>query len=131
MSWMVSDFGMQMTLSRQVPAHIRADLGGFLDRLAADAGLTAAGLRANAWFAIHPGGPRIIDELAGLLELDPRQVEASNRILREFGNMSSATLPHVWKALLEDPAVPAGAGIVALAFGPGLTLSGALLRKAG
>lgn len=131
MSWMVSDFGMQMTLSRKVPDHIRAHLAGFLDRLAADSPWTPADLCAKARWAIHPGGPRIIDELAGLLGLGPDQVEASNAILREFGNMSSATLPHVWQALLEDPAVAPGTPIVALAFGPGLTVAGALLRKCG
>ena len=82
-----------------------------------------------ALFAIHPGGPRIIDELAELLALRPRQVEASNAVLRDHGNMSSATLPHVWKAILEDAEVPAGTWVVALAFGPGLTIAGAILRK--
>jgi predicted naringenin-chalcone synthase len=131
MTWMVSDFGMEMTLSRQVPEHIRAALGPFLDRLGADAGLGAAALADRALFAIHPGGPRIVDEIAELLGLAPAQVQASNRVLRQRGNMSSATLPHVWQAMLEDPAVASGRLIVALAFGPGLTLSGAILRKAG
>ncbi|WP_257309256.1 3-oxoacyl-[acyl-carrier-protein] synthase III C-terminal domain-containing protein [Geothrix fuzhouensis] len=131
MSWMVSDFGMLMTLSRKVPDHIRAGLGAFLDRLGANAGLTTAQLCETALFAIHPGGPRIIDEIAEHLGLRPEQVQASNAILGAFGNMSSATLPHVWKAILEDVSVPPGTMIVSLAFGPGLTISGALLRKHG
>jgi predicted naringenin-chalcone synthase len=131
MTWMVSDFGMQMTLSRKVPDHIRAGLGAFLDRLGAGAGLTAAQLVDRARFAIHPGGPRIIDEIQELLGLRPEQVQASNSVLRHYGNMSSATLPHVWKAILEDEGVPAGTWIVSMAFGPGLTLSGSILRKRG
>lgn len=129
MTWIVSDFGMQMTLSRKVPDHIRAGLGAFLDRLAGSAGLTTAQVRAEALFAIHPGGPRIIDEIAELLGLRPGQVQASNAILSEYGNMSSATLPHVWQAMLADAAVAPGTLVVSLAFGPGLTISGALLRK--
>jgi predicted naringenin-chalcone synthase len=43
--------------------------------------------------------------------------------------MSSATLPHVWKAILEDDAIPGKTLIVSLAFGPGLTLSGGILQK--
>jgi predicted naringenin-chalcone synthase len=131
MTWMVSDSGMQMTLSRKVPDHIRAHLGPFLDRLGAERGLGAASLAREALFAIHPGGPRIIDELALHLGLGPEQVRASNETLRDYGNMSSATLPHVWKAMLEDPAVADGRLIVALAFGPGLTIAGAILRKRG
>ncbi|NTV73348.1 MAG: naringenin-chalcone synthase [Holophaga sp.] len=129
MTWMVSDFGMQMTLSRKVPEYIRASLGPFLDDLASGAGLTAGELYRNAVFAIHPGGPRIIDELAEHLGLRPGQVEASNAILRDHGNMSSATLPHVWQAILADGAVAPGTLVVSLAFGPGLTIAGALLRK--
>ena len=131
MSWMVSDFGMLMTLSRKVPDHIRAGLGAFLDRLGAEAGLTTAQLCETALFAIHPGGPRIIDEIAEYLGLRPEQIQASNTILGDFGNMSSATLPHVWKTILEDEAVQPGTLVVSLAFGPGLTISGALLRKTG
>lgn len=129
MSWMVSDFGMQMTLSRKVPEYIRAFLGPFLERLAVTSELTASELCERALFAIHPGGPRIIDEIAGYLGLRPEQVQASNTILRTCGNMSSATLPHVWKSILEDTATQPGTLIVSLAFGPGLTVSGALLRK--
>jgi len=131
MTWMVSDYGMQMTLSRKVPDYIRAGLGGFLDSLAASVELPVAQLFEQAIFAIHPGGPRIIDEIAEHLGLRPDQVQASNAILASHGNMSSATLPHVWKAVLEDEAVPAGTLIVSLAFGPGLTIAGAILRKTG
>jgi hypothetical protein len=131
MTWMVSDFGMQMTLSRRVPDQIRAALGAFLERLGNQAGLGVARLCDQAVFAIHPGGPRIIDQLAEHLGLAPEQVRASNAILREHGNMSSATLPHVWRAILADPAVPDGTPVVALAFGPGLTIAGAVLRKRG
>jgi predicted naringenin-chalcone synthase len=131
MTWMVADFGMQMTLSRKVPDHIRAGLGAFLERLADAAGLTAVELFEKALFAIHPGGPRIIDEIAEHLGLRPAQVQASNAILSNYGNMSSATLPHVWKSMLEDEAVPPGTLIVSLAFGPGLTIAGAILRKIG
>jgi predicted naringenin-chalcone synthase len=131
MTWMVSDFGMQMTLSRRVPDQIRAALGAFLERLGHQAGLGVARLCDQAVFAIHPGGPRIIDQLAEHLGLAPEQVRASNAILRDHGNMSSATLPHVWRAVLADPAVPDGTPVVALAFGPGLTIAGAVLRKRG
>ena len=130
MTWMASDFGMHMTLSRKVPDHLRSALKPFLERLATGADLTVAQLTDQALWAIHPGGPRIIDELQELLGLRPAQVQASNAILGNHGNMSSATLPHVWRSMLEDGEVPGGALIVSLAFGPGLTLAGAILRKA-
>jgi len=43
--------------------------------------------------------------------------------------MSSATLPHIWAGLLADDEVASGTNVVSVAFGPGLTFAGALLRK--
>jgi predicted naringenin-chalcone synthase len=43
--------------------------------------------------------------------------------------MSSATLPHIWQRVLDDRAAPRGTVIASLAFGPGLTMCGALLEK--
>ncbi len=78
---------------------------------------------------MHPGGPRIIDRVREVLELTDAQVQTSRDVLFDCGNMSSATLPHIWQRLLEDRAVARGTPIVSLAFGPGLTMCGALLEK--
>jgi predicted naringenin-chalcone synthase len=78
---------------------------------------------------VHPGGPRIIDGVRDALKLEESSVEISRRVLRDQGNMSSATLPHIWKEILQDESVPNGAWIPSIAFGPGLTLTGAVFRK--
>jgi predicted naringenin-chalcone synthase len=81
----------------------------------------------DSLFAVHPGGPRIIDGVQQTLELNDAQVETSRAVLHDHGNMSSATLPHVWMRL--DASAPRGALIASLAFGPGLTVCGALFEK--
>lgn len=43
--------------------------------------------------------------------------------------MSSATVPHILKAILEEDAIPEGSRIVSLAFGPGFTITGLVLEK--
>jgi predicted naringenin-chalcone synthase len=130
MGWVLGDRGMRMTLAREVPELIAGALKEFLRDFYNRQGIDPAeALRAGV-FALHPGGPRIIDKVAALLELAPAQVAASRGVLREHGNMSSATLPHIWARLAADPAVPQGALVTSLAFGPGLTVYGALLRKA-
>jgi predicted naringenin-chalcone synthase len=129
MGWTASDHGMRMSIARDVPERIDAALPGFLGRLADAAAATVSSLRARAIFAIHPGGPRIIDRVATTLGLSGAQVAPSNDILEHCGNMSSATLPHIWSAVLERDAIPAGTPVVSLAFGPGLTVSGAVLEK--
>ena len=129
MSWVVSPSGFRMTLSRKVPEMISDSLEGFLKRIFGQAGLNLDEERQDAIFAIHPGGPRIIEGLEESLKLSPQQVAHSKAILFDHGNMSSATLPHVWERILRDRDVEAGTVIVGLAFGPGLTCAGCLLRK--
>jgi predicted naringenin-chalcone synthase len=64
-----------------------------------------------------------------VLELTSAQVQASRDVLFEYGNMSSATLPHVWQRVLSDQGVRRYRLVLSLAFGPGLTVCGALFRK--
>ena len=78
-------------------------------------------------FAIHPGGPKIIDSVQDILELSDEQVFYSKKILFERGNMSSATLPHVWSEILEHN-YPVGTKVISYAFGPGLTLFGSVFE---
>ena len=128
MGWNVSDHGMKMVLSRDVPDRIAGALRGFVVELFKRAGLDLGALK-NALFAVHPGGPKIIDRVQNVLELTDAQVAASRGVLHDYGNMSSATLPHIWMRMLADPAVPRGTLIPSFAFGPGLTVCGALLEK--
>jgi predicted naringenin-chalcone synthase len=128
MTWIVSDAGMQMTLARDVPARIASVLRGFMVELFAKANRGVHDLKGSL-FAIHPGGPKIIDGVRDVLELTDAQVQTSRDVLFDHGNMSSATLPHIWMRMLDDARIPAGTLIPSLAFGPGLTVCGALLEK--
>jgi predicted naringenin-chalcone synthase len=129
MSWVLSDTGMAMTLARDVPERIGAALRGFVTDLYRQAELDAGVELPRTVFAVHPGGPRIIDGVRERLELTQAQVQDSRDVLSAFGNMSSATLPHIWMRLVDNPDVRAGTLIMSLAFGPGLTMCGALFRK--
>jgi predicted naringenin-chalcone synthase len=129
MTWVLSESGFRMTLSPDVPAKIAAALPGFLTRLFAGAGENYETLRDRSIFAIHPGGPKIIDSIQELLCLSDAQIAFSRSVLYEHGNMSSATLPHIWARVNTDPAVRSDTPIVSLAFGPGLTIAGALFKK--
>lgn len=129
MTWELRSWGFAMTLGREVPVYLKRALPGFMERLADQVGVGVSELQESAYWAIHPGGPRIVEQVASRMNLQPWQTEHSRTVLRQHGNMSSATLPHVWQSLLEQDHVPDGARVVTLAFGPGLTLAGALLRK--
>lgn len=125
MSWTFSDFGMHMTLARDVPDRIAVVLREVVIDLYTRAGLDPAGEITRSLFAVHPGGPRILDLVQERLELRDDQIAASRDVLRDHGNMSSATLPHVWMRLA---AAPKGTHVVSFAFGPGLTVCAGLFR---
>lgn len=121
MTWQPGSHGFDMRLSREVPEQIGKSVSAFVSRFGCE--------RSKTYFAIHPGGPRIVDTVCERLNLEEWQVSHSKKVLREYGNMSSATLPFIWKELL--PSLPEGAKVISLAFGPGLTLSGVLMQKEG
>jgi predicted naringenin-chalcone synthase len=128
MTWTVGDRTFQMTLARDIPERVGDVLRDFVIALYRRAGLDVGRVRDSV-FAVHPGGPKILDRVEAVLELAPEQMEASRAVLREHGNMSSATVPHVWARLFADDRVPVATPIATLAFGPGLTVCGALLEK--
>ncbi len=131
MTWVPEESGMVMTLARDVPEKIAVSLEKYLGRLFAQAGLDFATEKSRTVFAVHPGGPRIIDGVLGTLGLEEAQVKWSRKVLFERGNLSSATLPHIWWEILQDESVRSGVRVVSLAFGPGLTIAGCLLKKQG
>ena len=127
MTWDVTGTGFRMGLSPRVPdvlaAHVRDLVTGLLGRH----GLELSDV--DGW-AVHPGGPRILDVVADRLGLAEPAMTASRDTLAVHGNCSSPTVLMILQELLGRPGGAPGV-VVALAFGPGLTLYAALLTRAG
>ena len=122
MRWTIGDRGFEMTLGAQVPDVLAREVGGWVRGALATHGLSIADV--GGW-AIHPGGPRVIDAVVASLGLDPRAGEPSRAVLRECGNMSSATLLFILDRL-QRADVPRP--WIGLAFGPGLVGEMVLVR---
>ena len=114
MRWTVGDHGFEMTLGARVPDILRERVGPWVEASLAAHGLSVADV--GGW-AIHPGGPRVIDAVAAALGLPDDATVASREVLRTCGNMSSATLLAILERLADQRARGPWAG---LAFGPGL-----------
>lgn len=125
MHWVCQDWGLRMKLAKDVPVLIARALPDFVAKLMQKAGIQAG---ADLYYAIHPGGPKIIQQVGKILELRPEQFEHSLWVLQNYGNMSSATLPHIWDRLWKDEKVKDGSYLISLAFGPGLTLAGGVFQ---
>lgn len=129
MTWDIGDTGFLMQLSPQVPDLIQQNLPSYLDRLLSHHSLTPESL--DFW-AVHPGGRQILDKVKTELSLPNALLTESYEVLRRYGNMSSPTILFILKQIMDDAALsPASEprNGVALGFGPGLSIEGALFQQ--
>lgn len=128
MTWDVTDLGFKMGLSPAVPDVLARHARPVVEELLGRHGVAVADV--DGW-AIHPGGRKIVEVVGEVLGLADAQLAPSYDVLRDVGNCSSATVLLVLERLAETVDVPVGGTVVAMAFGPGLTLYAALLRRRG
>ena len=126
MAWTVGDVGFEMRLSSYVPDIVRTGIKSLtkslLDRISED-------FSNVSYFAIHPGGKKILEVIEQELGLDKEQNRHAYDVLREFGNMSSPTVLFVLNSVCRTlNGVDDGKKILSFAFGPGLTMESMLLK---
>ncbi|WP_019819331.1 type III polyketide synthase [Saccharomonospora saliphila] len=126
MTWDVTDLGFRMGLSPHVPDVLAEHLPTVIGELLARNGLGVPDVRG---WAVHPGGPRILHTVERTLRLPADALAASRTVLAEHDNCSSGTVLLVLDELRANGALDDGGPVVALAFGPGLTLYAALLMR--
>lgn len=128
MTWDVTDLGFKMGLSPAVPDVLARHAKPVVEELLGRHGLAVSDV--DGW-AVHPGGRKIVEVVGEVLGLPEELLAPSYDVLRDVGNCSSATVLLVLERLAATVDVPVGGTVVAMAFGPGLTLYAALLRRRG
>ena len=129
MTWAIGNTGFLMGLSARVPDVIAHHLPSYIDELLAANDRVPADM--DFW-AVHPGGRAVVERAQEVLGLGLDDVQPSLEVLRRYGNMSSPTILFVLKHILDRAAQGDGAPPdrgVAMAFGPGLTIEGALFER--
>lgn len=121
MAWTIGDTGFDMTLSTYVPRLLETNLSSVVQPLLKENDLSQKDI--NHW-AIHPGGRAILDKVSTGLDLSEQDLGASRGVLRNYGNMSSATILFVLKEILET--AKSKDQVYAAAFGPGLSIESGL-----
>jgi predicted naringenin-chalcone synthase len=121
MRWNIGDSGFDMVLSGKVPAVIEQGIRSHGNEI-----LEGADPNAIKLWAVHPGGRTVVDAVERAFAIAPAALSASRGVLRDFGNMSSASIMFVLKRLLDaGRRNAAGCG---MAFGPGLMAETMLFR---
>nr|VFJ75841.1 MAG: Predicted naringenin-chalcone synthase [Candidatus Kentron sp. FW] len=129
MTWDLGENYFEMNLSPAVPFFIAEHIRDFVESLVAMAGYKLGDIKDDLLFAVHPGGPKILEHIRKRFQLAAEQMRFSWEILYENGNMSSVTVPYIWHAITCDDTIPKGKLVLSMAFGPGLTACGMLMEK--
>jgi len=127
MAWTIGDRGFDMILSSYVPRILGLHARELLQDVV---GRSPAEWSDITGWAVHPGGKAILTTLEQQMgwTSEHTPLTLSHRVLRDYGNMSSATILFVLKAIMEESGLPIGSTIGSLAFGPGLTVEFGLMR---
>lgn len=124
MGWLIGDHGFQMMLSPEVPSIIERELKGPFQKWLSSNQLSQHDIQG---WAVHPGGPRILDSVETGLGLSSTMIQASRHVLANHGNMSSPTVFFVLQEL--EKQVSGMQNCVLLGFGPGLHVEAILLKR--
>lgn len=124
MVWFAGDHGLELRLSPDLPETLAAHLPEIVSQFVADCGV---GMGEVSRWLVHPGGPQILDAVERCLRLPADALRNSRDVLRRFGNMSSPTIFFILKECL---AAGTTGHVLAIAFGPGLTIELVLLTVA-
>ncbi|MCS5491186.1 type III polyketide synthase [Algoriphagus limi] len=122
MAWSIGDFGFEMALSKYVPQLLQDGIEKFREAFERKFKLSQI---SN--FAIHPGGKQILQKVQEAFSFPENCNRHASEVLRNFGNMSSVTILFVLQAMLKDDSI--SGDILAMGFGPGLTLETLMLHK--
>lgn len=123
-TWRIGDAGFDMRLSGRVPGLIGRALPAEMPAI-----LDGRPQAAVDLWAVHPGGRSILDAVEDALALPADALATARGVLRDFGNMSSATVMFVLERMMRAP--PAGRFGVAMGFGPGVGVEAMAFREAG
>jgi alkylresorcinol/alkylpyrone synthase len=121
MGWSVEPDGLGVIFSRDIPGIVRSEMRGIADRFLAQNGTSAEALSG---LICHPGGAKVVEAIEGAMEREPGSLDVERGVLRDFGNMSAATVWFVLERRLARRDGQQGRGPHLMsALGPGFTLS--------
>lgn len=125
MGWKIGNNGFQMILSSELPRIILDSAAPQLIKMLGSKGIDYKEIKH---WALHPGGRAILDSLEKGFFLNEEQMKPSRKILKNFGNMSSASILYVLKEIISAEKINKDDLCCAVAFGPGLTMEAALFK---
>lgn len=124
MGFDLQDSGLHIVLSAEIPAVVYTEAPRLVETFLARHGFTTTDI---THFLLHPGGRRVVEGLALSLNLPEDRTAVSRQILRDYGNLSSASVLFILEQFLRREKTQSGDRGLLLAFGPGFSAEMLLL----
>ncbi len=125
MGFDLKETGFHIVLSKDVPQLIRDKIRGLVDGFLELHGLSQQDMAA---FVLHPGGQKLLSYIEEELGLAKNLTQYSWDVLRDYGNLSSASVLFVLQEWMRKGQVAAGSYGLLAAFGPGFSAEMLLLQ---
>ncbi len=124
MGFELKNSGLKMVLDPEVPAkieeHFDRIIYPFLQRNKLE-------IHDIEHFIFHPGGKKIVKMVEEILHASGKNIDLTKEVLRQYGNMSSATVLYVLEEYLKKDIAVGEKGLM-LSFGPGFSAQRLLLE---
>lgn len=125
MGWDLEEGGLRVRFSPAIPEIVREHAADVVRACRHGAGLSDD--EPLAHWILHPGGRKVLEAYEAALALGPQQLGHARSVLRDHGNMSSATVLFVLERFLESTEASGRPGLV-LGLGPGFCAEGVVFR---
>lgn len=123
MGWNITPLNFEMVLDAGIPEFLGGELDNLLELVAKKLGLTPDAIQH---WAVHPGGKKILSTVEREMQMKNNELRHSYDVLRDYGNMSSPTILFVLNEIFNSNP-KSGETILALGFGPGISIETASL----
>ncbi|MEE4166609.1 MAG: 3-oxoacyl-[acyl-carrier-protein] synthase III C-terminal domain-containing protein [Desulfocapsaceae bacterium] len=124
MGWDFTDSGMQVRFSRSIPAFVKTEIPAVLKAACRSWGISFSEITS---FVTHPGGAKVLEAFSEVIGKPAESLAASYDVLRNYGNMSSATILFVLESMLAGNAMKSGYTLMS-SLGPGFSSDQVLLK---
>jgi alkylresorcinol/alkylpyrone synthase len=124
MGWGVKNDGLHVIFSKDIPTIVKKWLKPNVDAFLAQHHVPKEKI---AHFIAHPGGKKVVEAYQETLGFGDDMTQISMNVLKQFGNMSSATILYVLEKFMTKQ-VPSGDYGLAAALGPGFCSELLLMR---
>ncbi|MFD2562283.1 type III polyketide synthase [Aquimarina rubra] len=124
MGFKLTNTGLQMVLDKEVPEKIAKHFPDIIHPFLKKHGTS---IEEIDHLIFHPGGKKIVQTVEGLFGDLGKNIDDTKAVLREYGNMSSATVLYVLERFMKKKPNKGDKGLM-LSFGPGFSAQRILLQ---